>query len=159
MTEDLNSKKAPLFNIEDIMRVLPHRYPFLLIDRVEEFEPNKSIKAIKNVTMNEPFFQGHFPGHPVMPGVLMIEAMAQAAGISVSASLPEGESIQDYNFYFMTVNEAKFRKVVTPGDRLEFYVTKERQLKNVYKFKGEVKVDGNIVAEARFSAIVFKKEN
>ena len=159
MTEDLNSKKAPLFNIEDIMRFLPHRYPFLLIDRVEEFEPNKSIKAIKNVTMNEPFFQGHFPGHPVMPGVLMIEAMAQAAGISVSASLPEGESIQDYNFYFMTVNEAKFRKVVTPGDRLEFYVTKERQLKNVYKFKGEVKVDGDIVAEACFSAIVFKKES
>lgn len=135
-----------------IMDMIPHRYPFLLIDRVVEAERDKSAVGIKNVTMGEPFFQGHFPGRPIMPGVLIVEAMAQTAGVLVVHTLgPESEGKL---VYFMTIDEARFRRPVTPGDQLRIHVTKDRSRGNVWKFNGEAKVDGVRVAEAAFSAMI-----
>ncbi|MBL8806567.1 MAG: 3-hydroxyacyl-ACP dehydratase FabZ [Rhodospirillales bacterium] len=139
-------------DIQRIMDMIPHRYPFLLIDRVVEAEKDKSAVGIKNVTMGEPFFQGHFPGRPIMPGVLIVEAMAQTAGILVVHTLgPESEGKL---VYFMTIDEARFRRPVTPGDQLRIHVTKDRSRGNVWKFIGEAKVDGVRVAEATFSAMI-----
>lgn len=142
--------------IGDILTLLPHRYPFLLVDRLKDVIPGESGIGIKNVTMNEPFFQGHFPENPVMPGVLQIEAMAQTAGIIVLMSFSEEER-HGNSVYFMTVDEVKFRKPVLPGDTLEFSVKKEQAVRNVFKFKGEARVDGKLVSQAIFSAMVFKK--
>lgn len=142
--------------IGEILKLLPHRYPFLLVDRLKNVVPGESGIGIKNVTMNEEFFQGHFPENPVMPGVLQIEAMAQTAGIIVLTAFPEEERSGN-SVYFMTVDEVKFRKPILPGDVIEFYVKKEQAVRNVFKFKGEAKVDGKVVSQATFSAMVFKK--
>ena len=139
MSESTNS-----FDIEDILEFLPHRYPFLLVDRIVEFEKDSRIVGIKNVTINEPFFQGHFPGSPVMPGVLIIESMAQVGGFLVFKTLPEREGKL---VYFMGIEHARFRKPVRPGDqlRMEMFIT--RAGKRVGKLKGKAFVDGQVVAE------------
>jgi UDP-3-O-[3-hydroxymyristoyl] N-acetylglucosamine deacetylase/3-hydroxyacyl-[acyl-carrier-protein] dehydratase len=135
--------------VDRIMEHLPHRYPFLLLDRVLEFEPEKRIVGLKNVTISEPYFQGHFPGHPVMPGVLIIEAMAQAGGLLLMDSVPERE---DKVVYFMSLDNVKWRKPVIPGDQLVFEVEMLQFRRNVCKLRGVAKVDGKVVAEAEMMA-------
>ena len=137
-----------MIDINKIMAPLPHRYPFLLVDRVVEMELGKSIHAYKNVTINEPFFVGHFPHHPVMPGVLIMEALAQAAGILSFKSMDEKPS-PDTVFYFAGIDEARFKRPVLPGDQLHLHVQIERQMRGVWKFKGEARVDGQLAAEAK----------
>ena len=159
MTEETQEKPEniiPEVRIGEILKLLPHRYPFLLVDRMKDIVPGVSGIGIKNVTMNEPFFQGHFPENPVMPGVLQIEAMAQSAGIIVLTSFPEEERSGN-SVYFMTVDEVKFRKPVLPGDVIEFHVKTEQAVRTVFKFRGEAYVDGKLVSQAIFSAMVFKK--
>lgn len=139
----------------DIMRVMemiPHRYPFLMIDRVIDLVPDQSAVGIKNVTINENHFQGHFPRQPIMPGVLIIESMAQTAAVLVVETL-KGAAAGKL-VYFMTVEEGRFRKPVVPGDTLHIHVTKLRHRANVWKFSGEAKVNGVLMAEARFSAMI-----
>ena len=155
-TEKTAENVIPEIRIDQILKLLPHRYPFLLVDRLKDVVPGESGIGIKNVTVNEPFFQGHFPENPVMPGVLQIEAMAQTAGIIVLQSFPEEERSGN-GVYFMTVDEVKFRKPILPGDVIEFHVKKEQTVRNVFKFRGEAKVDGKLVSQAIFSAMVFKK--
>ncbi len=138
-----------------IMELIPHRYPFLMVDRVVDVIPNESAVGIKNVTINEEFFQGHFPRKPVMPGVLLIESMAQTAAVLVVETL--GKDHEGKLVYFMSVDNARFRRPVTPGDSLRVHVVKERQRGNVWKFKGTVKVDGTVVAEAVFAAMILDK--
>ena len=135
-----------------IMEMIPHRYPFLMIDRVIEIIPDERAVALKNVTINEGYFQGHFKRQPVMPGVLVIEAMAQTAAVLVVETL-EGEAAGKL-VYFMTIEDGRFRKPVFPGDQLFIHVTKVRRRGSVWKFSGEAKVDGVLVAEARFSAMI-----
>ncbi len=135
-------------DIHEILEYLPHRYPFLLIDRVVEVVPGKSIHAYKNVTINEPFFVGHFPHHPVMPGVLIMEALAQAAGI-LSFKTEDKKPTQSDVFYFAGIDEARFKRPVMPGDQLHLHVEIERQMRGVWKFKAEARVDGQLAAEAR----------
>ena len=139
-------------DINRIMDMIPHRYPFLLIDRVENIETDTRAVGIKNVTFNEPHFIGHFPQRPIMPGVLIIEAMAQTSAVLVVATL--GKEAEGKLVYFMSVEEAKFRKPVVPGDRLELHVVKERNRGSVWKFKAEGKVGGMKVADATFSAMI-----
>lgn len=139
-------------DIMRIMELIPHRYPFLLVDRVTEVMVGESAVGIKNVTINEPFFQGHFPRQPVMPGVLIIESMAQTAAVLVVESL--GGEAAGKLVYFMTIDEARFRKPVMPGDTLKVHVNKLRSRGNVWKFSGEVRVEGTLVAEARFAAMI-----
>lgn len=134
----------------DLMRLLPHRYPMLLIDRLEHIIPNEQAVGVKNVTINEPFFVGHFPGHPVMPGVLIIEALAQTAGALVMHSL--GISHVDHVVYFMSITEARFRHPVVPGDRLHLHVKTMQRRQMVWKFQGEARVDGELHSEATFTA-------
>jgi 3-hydroxyacyl-[acyl-carrier-protein] dehydratase len=134
--------------INEIMSLLPHRYPFLLIDRVLEFEPEKRIVAIKNVTINEPFFTGHFPGKPIMPGVLIVEAMAQAGGVLAFKSFP---SVQG-NVFFMGIDNARFRKPVVPGDQLKMVVEVAKHRREIWIFEGAAFVDDQKVAEARLMA-------
>jgi 3-hydroxyacyl-[acyl-carrier-protein] dehydratase len=139
----------------DIMRVMemiPHRYPFLMIDKVIDLVPDQSAVGIKNVTINENHFQGHFPRQPVMPGVLIIESMAQTAAVLVVETL-KGAAAGKL-VYFMTVEEGRFRKPVVPGDTLHVHVTKLRNRANVWKFSGEARVNGVLMAEARFSAMI-----
>ena len=138
--------------IEGIQRMIPHRYPFLLIDKVVELIPDESAIGVKNVTINEPFFQGHFPARPVMPGVLIIEAMAQTAAVVVVASL--GAAKEGKLVYFMTIDSARFRKPVMPGDTLRVKVTKQRNRGTVWKFLGEAHVADKLVAEATFGAMI-----
>ncbi len=145
-----------MMNIQEIMDFLPHRYPFLLIDRILEFEENKRIVGMKNVTINEPFFQGHFPGHPIMPGVLLLEAMAQTVGVMALKSLPEGEAKKKV-LYFMSIDKAKFRKPVIPGDQVRFELELIKNRGNIKSFKAEAKVDGAVVAEAEMMAMIVDK--
>lgn len=140
-------------NIIEIMKKLPHRYPFLLVDRIIDIQPNVSISGIKNVTINEPFFQGHFPGQPIMPGVLMVEAMAQVAGVLAFSSGIEAKSV-----FFMSIEKAKFRRPVVPGDQLKIEIKVLHQRGNVWKFSGEAKVDDKTASEAEFTAMVSDKE-
>lgn len=134
-------------DIHQIIEHLPHRYPFLLVDRVIACEVGKSIHAYKNVTINEPFFLGHFPHHPVMPGVLILEALAQAAGILSFRTMgekPDSNSV----FYFVGIDAARFKKPVTAGDQLHLHVQVVRQMRGIWKYKAEAMVDGELVAEA-----------
>ena len=144
---------APL-DVRAIERLLPHRYPFLLVDRVIELD-DEHIVAIKNVTINEPFFQGHFPGHPVMPGVLIIEAMAQTAAVLVVETL--GPDAQGKIVYFMSIEGAKFRRPVVPGDQLRIHIVKERSRGSVWKFHAVARVDGVSVAEATYAAMIMDR--
>ena len=141
-----------MIEIKEIMKILPHAYPFLLVDRIVEMEPEKRIVGIKNVTYNEPFFPGHFPGRPIMPGVLIVEAMAQTAGMLIYQSIDE-ESRKKPAF-FLGMDNVKFRKPVIPGDqlRLEVEITKHRQ--SIWGFKGKALVDGKLVAEAELLAML-----
>ena len=134
-------------DIHEIRDHLPHRYPFLLVDRVLDFEPGKTIHAYKNVTINEPFFNGHFPHHPVMPGVLIMEALAQAAGILSFKSMSEKPSAETV-FYFAGIDGARFKKPVMPGDQLHLHVEITRHMRGVWKYKAEARVDGQMAAEA-----------
>tara|TARA_X000001036_G_scaffold152881_1_gene145135 strand:+ start:1709 stop:2173 length:465 start_codon:yes stop_codon:yes gene_type:complete len=142
-------KSQTKFDINDIIKVLPHRYPFILIDRIEITEPGKHLIALKNMTINEPFFQGHFPGQPVMPGVLSLEIMAQAGSFLM---LSQVEDPLSANMFFSAVEKTKFRKPIVPGDQLMVYMTLAKKKLNLCKFHGVCKVDDEIVAEAFFSA-------
>jgi UDP-3-O-[3-hydroxymyristoyl] N-acetylglucosamine deacetylase/3-hydroxyacyl-[acyl-carrier-protein] dehydratase len=144
-------KEKEMYTIEDIMKVLPHRYPFLLVDRILEIEEKKRIVGLKNVTINEPFFQGHFPGHPIMPGVLIIEAMAQVGGMLLMGSVDDPESKV---VYFMSLDNVKFRRPVKPGDQIRFELEITQLRGTVCKMRGVGKVDGEVVAEADMAAMV-----
>ena len=139
----MHSIQLPL-DVNAIRALLPHRYPFLLVDRVVEFEPGTRVLAWKNVTSNEPFFNGHFPGHPVMPGVLIVEALAQVGG--VLTQLSRTESSDDKLFYMVKINNAKFSRMVVPGDRLELEVTLKRTIRNMAMYAGVARVDGHQAA-------------
>ena len=144
-----------IYTVEEIMELLPHRYPFLLVDRLEVEEPGVRGVGLKNVTMNEEFFQGHFPGNPVMPGVLQIEAMAQTAGALVLTSM---EDVKDkkVGVFFMSIDGVKFRKPVKPGDQLRMHVEKIKEHGRVFVFRGVSKVDDKVVSEAEFTAMIVK---
>ena len=139
-----------LLDINDIMKILPHRYPFLLVDRVVEYVEGKRIAGLKNVTMNEPFFEGHFPGHPVMPGVLIIEGMAQTGGLLVG--LVKGEETKNRVCYFVSVDNAKFRRPVRPGDQLRYEMEVVSCKRGIWAFSGKAYVDGKLAAEAELKA-------
>src|SRR5580765_358298 len=138
-----------LLDITQIQAILPHRYPFLLVDRIIEYDPGKRVVGIKNVTLNEPFFAGHFPGAPVMPGVLIVEAMAQTAGVMMLANIPDRESKL---VFFTGIDDAKFRRPVVPGDQLVLELTVLRLRPRYIKLRGEAYVDGQLVAEALISS-------
>ncbi|HPO24977.1 MAG TPA: 3-hydroxyacyl-ACP dehydratase FabZ, partial [Arenimonas sp.] len=141
----------PLTLPVDVIRIqslLPHRYPFLLVDRVIELEPHKRIRAIKNVTINEPFFQGHFPGHPVMPGVLVVEAMAQVGGLLTQLSLANAPEKSEKLFYLVKVDKARFSKMVVPGDQLDIEVFLKRTIRNMAMYECVARVDGKEAASA-----------
>lgn len=142
-------------DIARILQAIPHRYPFLMIDRVVDLVTNQSAIGVKNVSVNESFFQGHFPNHPVMPGVLIIEAMAQTAAILVVETL--GPDAAGRVVYFMSVEGAKFRRPVIPGDQLRIHCTKQRNRGNVWKFSAEAKVDDVVVAEATYAAMIMDR--
>lgn len=149
--DDTPTTTLETIDIHRLLQFLPHRYPFLLVDRIIECKGDDSCIGIKNVTANEPQFQGHFPGNPIMPGVLLIEGMAQTAGaLCVNAS----ESGKPEVVYFMTIDKAKFRKPVVPGDRVEFHMSKLTRRRNMWWYRGEAKVDGVIVCEAEISAML-----
>ena len=145
------SQESAVLGIEEIMQVLPHRYPFLLVDRILEVVPNKRVVGIKNVTINEPFFQGHFPGHPVMPGVLIVEAMAQVGGMLLLGAVPDPASKV---VYFTSLNNVKWRRPVKPGDQLLFELDMLQVRGMMCKMQGVAKVDGQVVCEAEMSAMV-----
>lgn len=152
MTED-NKADETIIDITEILEILPHRYPFLLVDKVVEFEKGERIRAIKNVTINEPFFQGHFPGHPIMPGVLIIEAMAQVGGILAFKSA----DVKNKVVYFMGIDKARFRKPVLPGDVIELILEVKKTRGNIWTFTAEAKVSGKVVANAELMATIMDK--
>jgi 3-hydroxyacyl-[acyl-carrier-protein] dehydratase len=141
-----------MIEIKEIMAILPHAYPFLLVDRIVEIEPGKRVVGIKNVTYNEPFFPGHFPGRPIMPGVLIVEAMAQTAGVLIFNSLPQEDHKK--TVFFLGIDNVRFRKPVIPGDqlRMELEITRHRQ--SIWGVKGKALVDGNVVAEGDLLAMI-----
>ncbi len=142
-----------MMTVNDIMKLLPHRYPFLLVDRIIDLQPGVSAVGIKNVTINEPFFMGHFPEQPIMPGVLVIEAMAQVAGVMAFRSGMEGKSV-----FFMSIDNAKFRRPIVPGDQVRMEIKVLKQRGNVWRFSGAATVDGKLVSEAEFTAMVTDRE-
>ena len=142
--------------IAEIMRILPHRYPFLLVDKIIDFKLDESIVGVKNVTTNEPFFEGHFPGQPIMPGVLILEGMAQTGGILLLNGV---ENPGDKLVYFMAINNAKFRKPVLPGDQLLFELTMVSRKSRICQMKGKAFVDGNLVAEAEMMASIVDRQD
>ena len=155
MQQDVNNDTRPKLASADIVRLLkllPHRYPFLLVDKIIEMDRDESAIGIKNVTINEPFFQGHFPNFPVMPGVLLIEGMAQTAGALCIHNA--GDAYEPHIVYFMGIDNAKFRKPVVPGDTVHYHVRKLRNRGPVWRFSCEAKVDGRMVAEAEISAMI-----
>ena len=156
MNDSVETKPAgatvDIVGIERVMEMIPHRYPFLMIDRVIDVVPDVGAVGIKNVSINEPHFQGHFPRRPVMPGVLIIESMAQSAAVLVVETL--GKEFEGKLVYFMSVDRARFRKPVVPGDVMYVHVRKERQRGPVWKFSAEARVEGAVVAEATYSAMI-----
>ena len=156
MDSENTASAGVVIDIGRIKEMIPHRYPFLLIDRVVDVVPEESAVGIKNVTVNEPFFQGHFPSRPVMPGVLIIECMAQTSAVLVVESL--GLEAEGKLVYFMSVDSARFRRPVEPGDSLRIHVTKKQKRGNVWKFKGEAKVDGTLIAEAVYAAMIMDEK-
>ena len=150
--DDTAVKKLDSMDIAALLQALPHRYTFLLVDRIVEMDSDESCIGIKNVTANEPQFQGHFPDRPVMPGVLLIEGMAQTAGALCVHSQLKGAKPQVV--YFMTIDKVKFRKPVVPGDRVEFHLNKINRRRNMWWYKGVAKVDGSVVCEAELSAML-----
>ena len=149
MTAPNASHQTLPVDVTGIMGMLPHRYPFLLVDRVMELDPHKRLRAIKNVTINEPFFQGHFPGHPVMPGVLVIEAMAQAAGLLTQLSEPPRAAGEEQPLYYLVkVDKARFSRTVVPGDQLSLEVEQKRMLRRMGLYQCRALVDGQEVASA-----------
>ncbi len=148
----MSEPAGPAIDYAEVRRRLPHRYPFLLVDRAEDFHPNVSIVGIKNVTANENFFQGHFPENPVMPGVLIVEAMAQTGAVLMSKSLDIG--VEGKSIYFLSITEARFRAPVRPGDTLRMNVVVLRHRGDVFKFRGEAFVEGRLAAEAEFAAML-----
>ncbi len=153
MTE-VTTAQLSTAEILEIMELLPHRYPFLLVDKIIEINGDESAIGIKNVTANEPQFTGHFPGQPIMPGVLLVEGMAQTAGAICARKQGRSGNL----VYFMTIDNARFRKPVVPGDRVEYHVTKQKQRGNIWKFHCDAKVDGALVAEADFGAMIVNKD-
>jgi beta-hydroxyacyl-ACP dehydratase FabZ len=144
-----------VYDVRKIMEFLPHRYPFVLVDRIIELVPDERIVGLKNVTINEPFFQGHFPGEPVMPGVLIVEAMAQVGGVLVYSSRSEKKGKE--LMYFMGIDKARFRKPVVPGDQLVLEIVWTKRRGNVSKMSGKATVDGTLVAEAEVMAMTEEK--
>ena len=140
-----------VLNVEDILEVLPHRYPFLLVDRILELEPDKRVVGLKNVTINEPFFPGHFPGRPVMPGVLILEAMAQVGGVLAYRSLQE---VKGKLIYFMGIDKVKFRRPVIPGDQIIFELDILHQSSRAWKMAGKALVEGKVATQAELTATV-----
>lgn len=153
----MNDKAKSILDIRQILGLLPHRYPFLLVDRVLDYTPGECIIAVKNVTMNEPFFQGHFPDVPVMPGVLIMEALAQAGGILVVKSTDT--SVEGKLFLFTGMERVRFRKPVYPGDRLELHCRLLRHKLKLWKMEGKAYVDGQLAAEAEMTAAVMNRED
>ena len=149
----MSEAAKPILTVQEIEKLLPHRYPFLLVDRIIELEPDKRVVGVKCVTANEQFFVGHFPGHPVMPGVLILEALAQCSAIMALKSMPP-EKRAGKVIYFMSIDGAKFRKPVVPGDRLELHCEMLRSKASLMKTRGEAKVDGQVVAEGEFMAML-----
>lgn len=147
------SENVKVYNIEEVMKMLPHRYPFLLVDRLEIEVPGEKGVGIKNVTMNEEFFQGHFPNNPVMPGVLQIEAMAQTAGAVVIAQ-DENYAEKTKNVLFMSVDGVKFRRQVKPGDQLRMHVERTKARRNIFVFKAVAMVDEQVACEAELTAMI-----
>ena len=145
-----------IMQISEIMENLPHRYPFVMVDRVVELEPGHRIVTLKNVTINEPFFQGHFPGNPIMPGVLILEAMAQSAGVLTFESLPPEK--RNILVYFMGIDRARFRRMVLPGDQLIIEIILKRLKTRAVKATGQARVDGELAVEAELMASIGEKE-
>jgi len=146
-------------NVTEIQKILPHRYPFLLIDRVDDIKVGESIEAYKNVSISENIFQGHFPGHPIYPGVMIVEGMAQAGGILAFKSLSEEDQKNADNkvVYFMSIDKCKFRSPVTPGDKLEYKISVIKHRGSIWVFKGEAYVDGKLVTQAELKAMIVDK--
>ena len=156
MSNTQEESTSKTIDITRIMEMIPHRYPFLMVDKVIDVVPHESATGVKNVTASEPHFQGHFPEKPIMPGVLIIESMAQTAAVVVVESL--GQHAEGKLVYFMSVDNARFRRPVVPGDTLMVHVKKERSRGNVWRFNGEAKVNGVLMAEATFSAMIMDTE-
>lgn len=156
MDSKTSTASGTTIDIDGILAMLPHRYPFLMIDKVVELVPGESAVGIKNVTINEQFFEGHFPGKPIMPGVLIVEAMAQTAAVLVVHDL--ADKAKDKLVYFMSIDSARFRKPVFPGDTLKIHVTPRQSRGKVWKFDGDARVDGATVAEATFTAMIVDNE-
>jgi 3-hydroxyacyl-[acyl-carrier-protein] dehydratase len=152
----MSAKPGPLMDVNAIEAILPHRYPFLLVDRVISMEPMRKLVAVKCVTVNEPFFAGHFPGHPVMPGVLILEALAQAAALLAKGSMTDDPG--DKVTYLMAIDNARFRKPVVPGDRIELHVEVTKHKGAIWKEKATAMVDGEVVAEAEFMAMLVDRK-
>jgi 3-hydroxyacyl-[acyl-carrier-protein] dehydratase len=148
-----------ILDVVEIQKILPHRYPFLLLDRVTDIKTGDSIIAYKNVSISEPVFEGHFPGHPIYPGVMIIEGMAQAGGVLAFKSVPEEDSInpEDKVVYFMSIDKVKFRSPVKPGDRLEYRVRVMRQKGTVWQFEAKAYVDDKLVTQAELKAMIIDK--
>jgi len=148
-----------LMDVMDIQKILPHRYPFLLVDRVTELNPKESIVAYKNVSISEPVFEGHFPGHPIYPGVMILEGMAQAGGILAFKSMDDvtEEEIANKVVYFMSIDKAKFRSPVKPGDKLEYKISVIKNKGAIWMLKGEAYVDGKLTSEAELKAMIVDK--
>jgi 3-hydroxyacyl-[acyl-carrier-protein] dehydratase len=151
----MTKAKGSVIDINKIMQMIPHRYPILLVDRILEIVGGESAIGLKNVTFNEPHFQGHFPSFPVMPGVLIVEAMAQTAAIVVVEAI--GNDAEGKIVYFMSIDDARFRKPVVPGDSMHIHIKKIHSRSNVWKFEGKAMVDGQVCAEATFSAMIMDK--
>ncbi|NOR56109.1 MAG: 3-hydroxyacyl-ACP dehydratase FabZ [Sulfurovum sp.] len=148
-----------LYNVVEIQKILPHRYPFLLVDRITEMTPGESIVAYKNISISEPVFQGHFPDHPIYPGVMILEGMAQAGGVLSFKSMGEmtEEEIQSKVVYFMSIDKAKFRVPVTPGDKLVYKISVMKQKGTVWQLEAKAYVDDKIVAQAELKAMIVDK--